>query len=99
MGGTGSGRKTTWDRTNCSKWKRNEVDRRLGHLAAQIKELRDSQTENQKYWLDLADGGLLIAQETMSEAIEKERLASRQAGSVEYFLTMALDGHRRLGSA
>lgn len=73
-----------------------ETERRLGGLAEQIKELRATQTEDQQWWLDLAENGLNIATETMTEAINKERLAMRQVGALEYFYRQAVENRVRL---
>jgi hypothetical protein len=77
----------------------HEAESRLGYITERIKALREKQTDDQRQWLDLAEGGLVIATATMDEAIQKERLAHRQIGSIEYFYEMASKGepwlHRR----
>ena len=93
MGGTGSGRTTT------PSVEDRYLDRKLGGIQEKIKELRDTQTDNQKAWLDLAEGGLAIFIKTMTEAIAKERLAFRQLGAIEYFYDQAVENRVPVGKA
>jgi hypothetical protein len=69
----------------------SEAERRLGFIAEEIKDRRTNQTDDQRSWLDLAEGGLLIARESLTQAIVKERLAFAQVGSIEYFLSRAAE--------
>ena len=93
MGGTGSGRRRVADAIAV----RYEVERKLGGAIERIKELRASQTDDQKWWLDIAESALAVAEHTLTEVIEKERLASRQIGSIEHFIKQAEEGKAAIG--